>query len=738
MQTTRRTKISVLGILIILAAFFKGLFCLGTNLPWQAADEVTHFEASVIRTGQLFGKAEPLPNRLLQKKILTSMARWHFYRFINVPPPPATPDKFEDTPFLESSPSKLGRPPLYYYISGIHTHSKSVDLLAALYLSRLINLFLCLIAVFLVYCTAIELFPQSPQTAPIAAFFMLCHPGFWHLGTAVTQQSWIVMIGALAVWSVAGVAHKGITRRTSAAWIVTLMLAAATRWTLCFPLILIAAVSVLPEMSRKRNTARSVWRIPSGFIWVLLLTCLTGLVIWIGSEDLLLLHELKNLGSTLTNCWKAPVSVWISNGVYIVESFWAGFGWLTIKNPPCVSILTSILTVWCIFAALYWFGWRQSDRKIVLVLLSYILLLAITTILRGFADDPAIQGRYLFPGLPAISLVFAAPFALKSRGRIIRRIALICLAFLLVFTDLYATLGGWYYHLRIKPEWGDDTCQAMSNLEWTGQSAWGVNLQLASDSSRHFLGDGWFPSENAKKRWFRERAIVHLPLLPPAPLSLTLRVLPYQPESVTPRVLDLYWNDYPISKNVLRRGWNDVTCNVDENQVDPVSNRLLLKCPEAGSPYMQGESRDRRVLSAGVSNLMIVSGFQRNTPQFDSMQSHWLTTEEGLQICIAKNSGIRQRSRTHHSINLIRPSGKLIRLSADNPAYSPDSVCVINHVSQQFTSMEKIRKAADAIRATTQNLPGFLGDFSVQLFLLFAFVMSLLVPCFFVVKLAVT
>jgi len=65
----KHRKIIALGILFIFAGFIKGLFCMGTNVPWQAADEVTHFEAAVLRAGQWHSKASPIPGHLLQKKI---------------------------------------------------------------------------------------------------------------------------------------------------------------------------------------------------------------------------------------------------------------------------------------------------------------------------------------------------------------------------------------------------------------------------------------------------------------------------------------------------------------------------------------------------------------------------------------------------------------------------------------------------------------------------------------------
>ena len=140
--------VKLLIIMLFITAFSKGLVNVFSNPPWQAADEPMHLEAALV-TGHSFPADFPPDEQSdpqFQKQILQVIQNHLFFDRLGLPEPVPMPGLFRDTLFIRDAPSKIGRQPLYYLLTGLACRFFTSGILEALYLCRIINLMMLLLS----------------------------------------------------------------------------------------------------------------------------------------------------------------------------------------------------------------------------------------------------------------------------------------------------------------------------------------------------------------------------------------------------------------------------------------------------------------------------------------------------------------------------------------------------------------------------------------------------------------
>ncbi|MBN1355887.1 hypothetical protein JXA40_06400 [bacterium] len=715
----------LLGALLILTGTLKGLFCLGANPPWQAADEVTHFEATVLVARHYRADRAPIPDSELQHRILISMNQCDFYRHVGVPSPTGLPSGFHETPFLESSPSKLGRPSLYYWITGLPGEWYQSGLPETLMIARAINALFSILAAAVIFITAIYATRRSPVDSFIASGIVLFHPAYWHLGTAVTQQSWIVLISACAFFLAVSTVRTGPSTGLLLAWTAVLILAAATRWTLTVSLLVLLFTSVLLHSRPSRRNPNTGVRIAIFLGLSAAVAVVFALFFHAGFRDSLLQHEFNNLKSGFRLFQDLNPGKFCSRCSYLFKTFWAGFGWLTIPVPQTAFLIYGFLTLW--IPASIALSMRQGGESARIATLStvFILFLVGTAIIRAHAAEPAVQGRYMLPGLPALAVIGSTGLiGLKNRPAL-RKSVLAVLMILLPCADAVATIGGWVYSFRVLPVLGDPVFRAVSALKWTGRPLLNLYFDIGSKASEHFLKEGWYPNESAPQRWFHNEAGISVPLLPEAPFTVTVRILPYQPPGIQPRQLDISWNSEFVHSRKLLPGWNEVRFLIQPHQVGPSGNELRFYVPSAGSPYRRGDSMDRRRLSAGVDRIAVASV---SADPLNLEFSRLTATRKGVRIHQPPDSGLTLKEGTRFSVTFDPESGSPVKISPQSPAYLTRTAMILSDPRIGYPIGVAFETYRQAYRDTSGCFPGLLQSTGIQELLFIFFLASILLP----------
>ncbi len=295
-------------------------------------------------------------------------------------------------------------PPLYYAIAGAVLAVAGVDDLrwdVAVVLLRLLSVLIVAPVPWLLY-RGIGTLTGSANVGVIAAATVLLVPQLQHIGASITNDSIIILGGAVSVWLVARVLTAHRDWPTLAGLGVTLAIMALTKGTglVAVPFVVLALL-LAPGATVRRRVAQTA---------VVLAIAATGLWWWV--LNLLRFGTLQpsgTLGLRPDNPWPPGLgpnafqyldTLW--NEVSL--SFWGNFGGL---RAPVLASLADVLTVGALLVVAA-YGFRRHDlpRSIVLASLPVVTLGALMYTTWGvYARTQSVfgaQGRYFFVALGAL------------------------------------------------------------------------------------------------------------------------------------------------------------------------------------------------------------------------------------------------------------------------------------------------------------------------------------------------
>lgn len=407
----------LLGLLLLLTAL-RGALYIAFIPPWQSPDEPTHFEyVSVLASGA--NPLRPRPDPELQRRVIRSMDRFDYWRLVFVDRPEPLPETFRSAPFLSVAPSQLHKnPPLYYLLAaGFLRLGRPDSLLAGMYLLRVISLLFTLLTVAVVFAAAREFAPGEHVFQLAAAAFAAFLPQFMVIGTSVSPDPLINLIGSLIVWgalrSLRPAAGPHLPARVVGFLVIGFL--ASYKFLMVLPALgcWLAAV-VWANLSKKRFRLRPV------FVSLGLLAALAG-------AAYLFSHRLAELYSYRLNQLAPAVSDWLTGrsspplGYWawfrweLFKSTWLKFGWLKFELPAlvyhallAVSLAAAAGVVWAAARALFRKAREPFSAGAIFVALAFaVSVLAAYYSFWGprFAATTT-QGRHFFIALPAGAILF--------------------------------------------------------------------------------------------------------------------------------------------------------------------------------------------------------------------------------------------------------------------------------------------------------------------------------------------
>ncbi len=694
------------GMILIVALFslIRGMFFLCATPPWQAADEVTHFEAAVLYSRN-FPRVRGLDSDpILQRQILESMAENNFYAYLNMPTPLETPSGFRDAPYLEAAPSKLGRPPLYYWVIGILS-CHSGDVLFSLFAARFINLLFSILGIVLVGKTAGILFPRKPLPTLFAMLPVVWNPGFLHLGASVTQESWTLLISAFGFWTVASTQTQGLPRRNFLLYLIWLLSAVLTRWTLAAFMLPLAIAGSVSPLTRKKMA--------HPFANALIVAAILSLVLftfWTFTGKSLLFHEVKQAASGFRLFLKDPLFPFIQHGKLLFQTFWAGFGWLTVPTPN-IAVICFLCVTGFIFSGGVFARFQSADatRRVIDLCFAFIGMTIIFAGARASGQAAAVQGRYLFPAIPALGILSGAAVSEFGFPRRSIRVLGTAFLFLLFVGDSVATMGGWFYAFHWKPAAVKPARTALENIKILNGQLNGAFLDIGSPAAAEFMEGNWYAPESAPQVWFRNSAELTLPLLPEENLILKINAIPFLPPGSKSLPMDVHMNQRLIQTVNLVEGLNVYQLNVPEQLVNPGINRLHFACARAAAPFEYGLSNDRRVISAGIDTVTIDTAYSLKNALQKNLLGYWTADGPQLQLFLPAEAGIRLIHSIPFTISLRLRSGEKVLLSNANPIFVPDQRMEISRIAIRWGVVSGFQQIRIALSTGTRFPPGRLS-----------------------------
>lgn len=405
----RNTTAYALLLILVVHAALGALFAIKTP-PWQNPDEPAHYNYI----------AHVATERQLPALQMGDYDGAYLERL--------KAEKFPPDLSIDPVRYEFHQPPLYYLLAAPVFRLSQGQLLAL----RLFNVFLGACVVLLVFLCARAAVPGSPRIALGAAAFAAFLPMHTALMASVNNDSLaeLLIAGtvlALLRWQRMGVegdAGRGPAYLLAAGAVIGLgFLTKATTYTLLpVALVVVIAGSVWPGRDGENAGGKLIVRLALLTAPALLL----GLPWWIrnstlyGNLDILGLawHDAVVTGQPTAAAWIAENgwgAYWERAWTFTGKSFWGVFGWLGVfmdgRIYTALLILSLLAATGCLYRLRARVRGRDRQRAVLLTSpwLTLLLLWLATLAAYGWYNLGFIQhqGRYLFPALPAWSLLFA-------------------------------------------------------------------------------------------------------------------------------------------------------------------------------------------------------------------------------------------------------------------------------------------------------------------------------------------
>lgn len=594
--------ITLMTIMLFGLAFSKGLINIFSNPPFQAADEPMHLEAALV-SGNMFPHILSLDENThteFQKPLLAVMSQHFFFNRITIPEPYPLPDTFRSVPFIRDAPSKIGRQPFFYIITGLPVYWFTDGILEALYLTRSINLGLACLALVLFYRILRIRFRQDQHLQLFALACFILHPAFWHLGASMTPESLKVLLMCAGLLLSIDLCRKGI--KVSNALLVTtwLLLVASSAWTLVPPALMMISVTIFSTVQKKTRCNGITGKcIPA----VMAVGC--ALVVLAVSNTTLLFHELSHVTTGIQNLVRGHVTLFpLIKNLHL--SFWAGFNWLTIPIPrtACISFAfislawSSAFFCYLILPVVKKDGSTEHNLILLTTILWFFLI-----VIRASADEPAAQGRYLFPVLPLIIIGVSEGLRL-IRQSMLRLFVFILIIGLNTYGDISANLAGWIAYQHVDYSRPKEPVRSLSSFSWLESRGTFHILDCHDPDASAFFSEGWYPPEQGgSHRWMLNKSLITLPMIYAQDSLLHLDVSPFTVPGHITRDILVEFNGCLIGSRRVQPGWHTYTFGIKKDLFEPGINRLVLTCREAFSPKDFNLSQDSRILSIALRHL---------------------------------------------------------------------------------------------------------------------------------------
>lgn len=719
MSSRNQTFKTLIIFLLFSLAFLKGFINIISNPPFQTADEPMFLEAALV-VGTFFPNIFSLNENTcnsFQKPILTVMANHFFFDRIGIPEPSPLPGYFREVPSIRDAPSKIGRQPLFFLLTGVPIRLFTHGILKALYLARCINLGLAFLALFLFYRLLKLRFKDDNELLVFAFSCFVLHPAFWHLGSSMTAESIKVLLVCSGLLLSVDTDRKGLTAWRIFLFIAWFFLVIATTWTLAALALIIVYISIFNAFSKQLPKSKTF-----GKTALIILAISSVSLIFVISDKKLLFHEIVNFSSGLSNLLSGKTP--LVNSISILNmSFWGGFNWLTPSIPPLARIcFIGISIAWCLafFSYVIISLHKKNKESFFKIVVMTVFLWVAFVILRASANESSIQGRYFFPILPIIILGVAEGFRLLKKP-ILRFFFLLLLTGTTIYGDFSANILGWIPYQHIGYSELKEPARSLSSLSWTKTNGTHHILDHRHSDTSAFLVSGWYPIEpNSSHRWMMNKAKICLPMLSAQDTLLHLDISPFSPPGSASRDLLLEWNSIPIGSHRLQHGKQTYTFGIRKDWIDLTLNTLTLTCGEATSPKDLGLSDDSRMLSIAFHRLEIEPLIRTETSWIG--KPGWFLTPETttfLRLTMGDRIRINRSQSDDHFLTVYSNGNRARSWLTEGQEIEIGETLAIQSIELKQAKRNHVVEKFMQYRASVQNLPAFLCDIYLHLVMQF-------------------
>jgi 4-amino-4-deoxy-L-arabinose transferase-like glycosyltransferase len=324
----------------------------------------------------------------------------------------------------------------------------------ALHLSRLVSVLLGTLALWPTYALGRLLFPRAPAIVLGATAFQAFLPQYVYMGSIVHNDVLVALVGGLVLYLAVRVAlgRAHLPELAALMGATALLFWSKANGLALLPLAIPVLLGGLVRQGRRLLPRRlSFFLLASGAVALALLAMgwMGRNLITMGSpfprfgnwpwEILYWVYRQPELASVLH--WEALPRAWPS----LPYTFWGLFGWENIPTFPWFYTVGNSLAVAAlagVLLSLAWPRYRGAREGLLLILLAVasVMLMAIYRVL---LFEGGLPGRYLFPALSGLGILFAAGLTrllpVKAEGA---AMALVGITFASV------SLASLYLHIR--------------------------------------------------------------------------------------------------------------------------------------------------------------------------------------------------------------------------------------------------------------------------------------------------
>jgi 4-amino-4-deoxy-L-arabinose transferase-like glycosyltransferase len=453
LQKVKRLAESKIVVLLMLFSFVLGTQYIFFTPPWQAPDEITHYEYIDILSRAKIFEIKQKPDHNLQKEIIKSMDQFNAWKYVFRERPSPLPEEFDACPLYGASGSKIDRPPLYYILSSFVLKIFKIDnLLLKHYFIRLFSLFLSLFTILFVFLAAKMVFNNDFYYSFTAACLVAFLPQFMIISGSINSDSLANMISAFSIFvflfSLKNMKNYYILLLFPLLIILGL-LTGKTAFFIVPSLFIFSVIYVIKTWKGKdKKFGVSLFTLASISIFIIIYFLFRYIF-----PDLLIrvtanvLPVLKNYGQLFKSNFYAEFNPHFVEMLF--RSYWYYAGWMAFPFPDYIYNILKIFPLLGIMGLIKYVISKafRAEKKFPIQLDQFILLVSFCflavfglVIRLGFTIEP--MARYFFPALSAFAILFVIgmkeliPF--KSR-----KIVLMSIIFLFIVLNIYAI----FHHL---------------------------------------------------------------------------------------------------------------------------------------------------------------------------------------------------------------------------------------------------------------------------------------------------
>ncbi|MBI4744266.1 MAG: glycosyltransferase family 39 protein [Actinobacteria bacterium] len=410
-------------IVILFIAFMRGWIYSSVTPFWQAPDEPFHYEY-IQEIGRSYERKPPSHDRpSTQTEIIHSMAKWDFWRYQNQAVPAPLPWGFADIPFF-STIQFLDRAPLYYYIFfPVFKLTASRHIEGRVYAIRLFNVIFGIVTIFLSYLIAKEIFPDNDLLSIGTPAFIAFLPMFSYISGSISSDNLLNLFFAIFIYLSIKILKSGLSVERIVALLFVIILSFMTKRSAIIEIPLSITLIILLLSGKEINArVKKKWLKYSGIIF--LVFSFLSFLIWRSTEIKAKIRSALNVHLTLSE-FKIKMLEFLSpstayyrtlwNFKTVFRSFWAHFGWMNIPlewmdyYPAFFICLISLIGLIIFIVKIYsnnelLEGWQK--RSLIFIIFAVFWVTAIAFFRSTVYEFVPLQGRYLFPAISAISLLF--------------------------------------------------------------------------------------------------------------------------------------------------------------------------------------------------------------------------------------------------------------------------------------------------------------------------------------------